>query len=133
LYKSTGDPGKAQRIFGVKDRAAIFRAIFAFGHRSEGQAIPVQVQDAQRSLAQERQRAASRPFARIGALRAPREKASGLLDFLEHLEDALRRAGEEALVGLAEAATLEGIPAGSGSFGHGGLLIELRNCVSGLR
>ena len=45
-----------------------------------------------------------------------------LLDFLEHLEDAFRRTGEKALVGLAEAATLEGVAAGSGSFGHGGLL-----------
>jgi hypothetical protein len=52
------------------------------------------------------------------ALFAPR-KALRLLDFLEHLEDAFRRSDEKALVGLAEATTLEGVPAGSGSFCHG--------------
>src|SRR5438876_12091224 len=61
---------------------------------------------------------------RIAALRfvrrvAPERRVLRLLDFLEHLEDALRRADEKSLVSLAEAATLESISAGSGSFGHG--------------
>jgi hypothetical protein len=58
------------------------------------------------------------PFDGFGAGIAPR-KTLRLLDFLEHLEDTFRRADEKALVGLAKAATLEGISAGSGSFCHG--------------
>jgi hypothetical protein len=61
------------------------------------------------------------------------EKALRLLDFLEHLEDALGRTDEKALIGLAEAATLEGITAGSGSFGHGHHLLLLRFALSGFR
>ena len=61
-----------------------------------------------------------------GSARIAPEKASRLLDLLEHLENALRRADEQALVGLAQAATLEGVAAGSGSFGHGGLLVLVR-------
>jgi hypothetical protein len=66
------------------------------------------------------------------ALIAPR-KALRLLDLLEHLEDTFRRADEKALVGLAEAATLEGIPAGSGSFGHEHHLLVQRIVVSRIR
>ena len=58
------------------------------------------------------------PFDGIGAGIAP-VKTLRLLDFLEHLEDAFRRADEKTLIGLAEAATLKGISAGSGSFCHG--------------
>ena len=65
------------------------------------------------------------PFDGFGALLAPR-KALRLLDFLEHLEDAFRRSDEKALVGLAEAATLEGITAGAGSFGHEHHLLVLQ-------
>src|SRR5436305_6120560 len=43
---------------------------------------------------------------------------SGFLDFLEHLEDALRRAVEEALVALAETTPLERVAAGAGTFCH---------------
>ena len=75
---------------------------------------------------------AERPNAkgRIAALRivrriAPERRLLRLLDFLEHLEDAFRRTGEKTLVGLAEAATLEGIAAGSGSFGHRDLLVQM--------
>jgi hypothetical protein len=61
------------------------------------------------------------------------QKALGLLDFLEHLEDALRRTGKETLVGLAQATTLEGIAAGSVSFGHSGSPYAVANLWSGLR
>jgi hypothetical protein len=67
-------------------------------------------------------------FYGIGAI-AP-WKALRLLDFLEHLEDAFRRTDEKALVGLAEAATLKGVPAGSGSFGHKHHLLLQRFAVS---
>jgi hypothetical protein len=59
-----------------------------------------------------------------------REKALRLLDFLEHLEYALRRADEETLVRLAEATTLESISAGSGSFGHSAHLLLLRIVIN---
>src|SRR5689334_2442570 len=67
----------------------------------------------------EKQRAAiAALFASSGAARRYRRR-SGLLDFLEHLENALLRADKKTLVGFAEAAALERVAAGSGSFGHG--------------
>ena len=41
------------------------------------------------------------------------------LDLLEHLEDALRRAGEHPLERLRQAASLERVAAGTVAFGHG--------------
>src|SRR5262249_10527006 len=56
---------------------------------------------------------------RVSAQVAPERRTLRLLDLLEHLEDAFGRAHEQALVGLAEAAALERVAAGAGSFGHG--------------
>src|SRR5881394_1274821 len=54
-----------------------------------------------------------------------------LLDLLQHLEDALRRADEHALEGLGEATTLECVAAGAVSFGHGGFLERCGKAVRG--
>ena len=50
---------------------------------------------------------------------------SVLLDLLEHLENALRRADEHALEGLGKATPLERVAAGTGTFGHACSLMVL--------
>src|SRR6188768_964101 len=61
---------------------------------------------------QPRKRAAN--AALFGVLR----ETSGLLDLLEHLEQAFRGADEHALERLGQATTLERIAAGAAAFGH---------------
>src|SRR5690242_14102434 len=52
-----------------------------------------------------------------------RSTRSGLLDLLQHLEDALGRADEHALERLRQATALECVAAGAAAFSHGASLL----------
>src|SRR5690349_4570304 len=62
--------------------------------------------------------AATRNRRHLAAARSPIGRGLCLLDLLQHLEDAFRRADEHALEGLRKTTPLERVAAGAIAFGH---------------